>query len=102
MFFREQRRGQKWLCLFLLNISTWKYNMRGLRKISGDACVHIQILSFSHCKIFRRSSRVGIFGSGILCTFQNTPIVGFRTHLAISLKNTSILDNQDRSENGSV
>jgi hypothetical protein len=87
---------------FLLHISTWKYTMREIREISGDACVHIQILSFSYRKIFRRSSRVGIFGSGIFCIFQSPPIVGFRTHLAISLKNTSILDNQDRSENGSV
>jgi hypothetical protein len=35
-------------------------------------------------------------------TSQIALVIGFRPHLAISLKNTPILDNKDRSKNGSV
>jgi len=47
---------------FLLHISS---NERTTREI-GEIC-----------RIFQRSSRVGIFGSSLSRTFQSTPIIGF-------------------------
>ncbi len=83
--------------MILQILISWIKNEKGLRRKGNQVMSMLSLLDFpaliKSWNFWKQSPPP---------TSKITLVIGFRPHLAISLKNTPILDNKDRSKNGSV